>query len=153
MRLRSLILLLFTLSFACAQSIKLNDALIHNRYPFSLTASGLTGPGSALLSRALTGANFVLIGEDHGMSEVPLFVEGVWKLCTPLGFDTMAVESGPLAVDELRAPFASQQGRAYVASIEKQAPTALRSTTSNRSSISWPGVSQPSPKDASACGG
>jgi len=47
-------------------------------------------------------AQFVLIGEDHGIAQIPEFVGAVCEILAPQGFHTMAIETGPLAADELQ---------------------------------------------------
>jgi hypothetical protein len=120
-----LTLTLLAAPFCVAQPNKLNEVLARNRYPLTVAGARLSGPGSGVLAKALSEARFVLIGEDHGTAEVPHFVEAVWEICVPLGFRTMAVESGPLAVEQLRACVGREQGRACVAALEKQFPWSI----------------------------
>ncbi len=67
------------------------------RTTLQVDATGLHGPGAAILSDAIAHARYVLIGEDHLSREIPQFTVGVCRLMAPGGLDALAVEIGPEA--------------------------------------------------------
>src|SRR4029077_10716061 len=81
---------------------KFIDRLLENRYQLKLQDGKLSGPALPVLQSALSGAQFVLIGEDHGISQIPQFAGAVCDMVGQEGFHTLAVEAGPLAARELR---------------------------------------------------
>ena len=85
----------------------------------------MSGSGTPILQSAISGAQFVMIGEDHGIAQIPQFVGSVCDLVGPEGFHTMAVETGPLAAAELQQWVTHDDGRTRVAEFEKKFPESL----------------------------
>jgi hypothetical protein len=85
-----------------AQQNAFVDALRASRYELSVVDGRLSGPGGAVIRSAIEPAQFVLIGEDHGIAQIPDFVGAVCEALAPRGFHTMALEAGPLATAELQ---------------------------------------------------
>jgi hypothetical protein len=112
-------LILLTLKPALAQE-KFTDRLLQNRYQLDFQEGRLTGTGLPVLQNALANVQFVLIGEDHGISQIPEFAAAVCDLIGPQGFHTMAIETGPLAASELQQWVTRDSGRADLASFEKK---------------------------------
>lgn len=82
-----------------AQAASAQDSLIvwlrANAHSMSATASGeLTGPGADLLTRAGRDAHFFLIGEEHGIAEIPLIAGSLYKTLVPVGYRHFAIEIG-----------------------------------------------------------
>jgi len=120
-----LCLTVLSLTSAFAQSNKFTDRLLQNRYLFSLQDGHLSGTGLPILQNAVSGAQFVLIGEDHGMAQIPPFVGAVCDLVDPEGFHTMAVETGPLAAQQLENWVTRDDGRAQLIDFEKRFPETI----------------------------
>jgi hypothetical protein len=110
---------------ALAQQNKFIDRLLQNRYPLNVQSGRLEGSGLPILENALAGAQFVLIGEDHGISQIPQFVSAVCDLVGPQGFHTMAIETGPLAAGELQQWVTSDAGRSGLVDFERKFPETI----------------------------
>jgi hypothetical protein len=123
--LRTLCLAALTLAPAFAQENKFTERLLQNRYQIAVQEGRLSGTGVGVLQNALTGAQFVLIGEDHGISQIPQFAGAVCDLLGPQGFHTMAVETGPLAADELQQWIATDSSRESLIAFEKKFPETI----------------------------
>ncbi len=85
-----------------AQQDRFLDVLRASRYELSAADGRLSGAGATVLRSAVERAQFVLIGEDHGIAQIPDFVGAVCGILGPQNFHTMAIETGPLAAGELR---------------------------------------------------
>ena len=85
----------------------------------SIQNGQLAGPGARVLGDAAAGAHFVLLGEDHGTSEIAAFADAFFASLVPLGYHTIAVETGPILTERLRAWVAAPDGRAQYAAFEK----------------------------------
>ena len=101
------------------------DRLLKNRYQLNLQHGKLSGPALPVLQSALSGAQFVLIGEDHGISQIPQFAGAVCEMVGPQGFHTLAVEAGPLAARELRPWIERDDGPAQLVEFEKKYPETI----------------------------
>ena len=104
---------------------KFVDRLLKNRYQLNVQDGKLSGPALPVLQSALSGAQFVLIGEDHGISQIPQFASAVCDLAGPQGFHTLAVEAGPLAAGELRRWIERDDGPAQLVEFEKKYPETI----------------------------
>jgi hypothetical protein len=114
-----------TLTPALAQENNFTARLLQNRYEIDFQEGRLSGTGLPALQNALAGAQFVLIGEDHGISQIPQFAGAVCDLIGPEGFRTMAVETGPLAANELQHWITGDSGRASLANFEQKFPETI----------------------------
>lgn len=114
-----------TLTPALAQEHKFTERLLQNRYQIDFQEGRLAGTGLPVLQKALAGAQFVLIGEDHGIAQIPQFAGAVCDLIGPQGFRTMAIESGPLAANELQKWITADSGRASLVNFEKKFPETI----------------------------
>ena len=75
-----------------------------NLYPLGFAGGVVSGPGWDFLVRNGVEAEFVLLGEEHGMVETPLLARDLFLALRPAGFDTVAIEiSPPIAQDLDRA--------------------------------------------------
>ncbi len=116
---------LLTLTPALAQENKFTERLLQNRYQLGFQEGQLSGIGLPVLKNALANAQFVLIGEDHGISQIPEFAGAVCNLIGPQGFHTMAIETGPLAASELQQWVTRDSGRADLVNFEKKFPESI----------------------------
>ena len=85
----------------------------------SIQNGQLAGPGARVLGDAAAGAHFVLLGEDHGTSEIAAFADAFFTSLVPLGYRTIAVETGPILTERLRTWIAAPDGRVQYAAFEK----------------------------------
>lgn len=116
---------LLALTPAFAQGNKFTERLLQNRYQIGVQEGQLSGSGLPVLQNALANAQFVLIGEDHGISQIPEFAGAVCNLTGPQGFHTMAIETGPLAASELQQWINRDSGRTDLANFEKKFPESI----------------------------
>ena len=65
--------------------------------PLALANGRLDGPGAAWIARESEQAQFVLVGEDHGMADIPQFATALWNAAGAHPFDQLVVEAGPYA--------------------------------------------------------
>ncbi|HMM66222.1 MAG TPA: hypothetical protein PKC03_04715 [Dokdonella sp.] len=70
------------------------EALTAARSTLVLADGKLSGDGAGVLSEALAGSRYVLIGEDHFSREIPHLVSAICDVMHP---DAYAVEAGPQA--------------------------------------------------------
>jgi hypothetical protein len=88
------------------------------RSAISFSDGKLAGPGAGVLRDASAGAQFVMLGEDHGTRQIAEFAGALFESLAPRGFDTIAIETGPVLAAKLRAWLASSDGRAQYATFE-----------------------------------
>ena len=121
----SLVIALASIMIASAQQEKFVERLLQNRYQLTLEAGKLSGPAMPILQSALFEAQFVLIGEDHGISQIPQFSGAICELLGPQGFHTMAVEVGPLAAAEIQPWTLRDDGAKQLVEFEKKYPETI----------------------------
>lgn len=125
------LVLCYTFAVVClatstvAQQDKFTDRLLKNRYELGVQQGTLLGNGAAVLKNAINDAQFVLIGEDHGIAQIPQFVGAVCDVLGPLGFHSMAMETGPLVGSELETWAQGPDGRNFVAEFVKKFPETI----------------------------
>ena len=82
----------------------------------TLNAEGrLEGPAADWFRVEAAEAQFVFVGEEHDVREVPILVGALWRELVPLGYKHVAIEAGPWLGDRLDkfARFADQQALAH----------------------------------------
>jgi hypothetical protein len=80
-----------------AQSVDddpLGQALAANRYTLELVDGHLRGPGGELLLEAGRAAQFFLLGEEHGVAEIPLVAAALFRELAAEGYGHLAIETG-----------------------------------------------------------
>jgi hypothetical protein len=92
-----------TLGFAdpAIADTALLDKLQANRLAITLDKGTLAGPGAAPLLQASRQAQYVLLGEDHGVAEIAQFSSAYFNALAPAGFTTLVTENGPVAASAL----------------------------------------------------
>lgn len=125
--LRSTVMLLCALTITCvavasAQESVFKERLLKNRYGLTVSGGNLDGSAVPILRPVLQDAQFVLVGEDHGIAQVPAIVGAFCDQLMPAGFHTMALEVGPLAAGNLQAWVRDPTGRDRLSTFEKQYP-------------------------------
>lgn len=84
-----------------AQEASLKEELTKGSMALRMNQGKLEGPGAEFLLREARGSQFVLVGEDHGLAEVPQFCGALFGELRTSGFDNLAVEAGPETVRRL----------------------------------------------------
>ncbi|MBJ6111013.1 hypothetical protein JAO73_18465 [Hymenobacter sp. BT523] len=87
--------LFLTLGFFCgllaparAQDTTLTRLLRTNAYPLTATGAQLAGTGWDKLRTSIAESQLVLVGEDHGMAQIPQFTQAVARVLQPAAFIT-----------------------------------------------------------------
>src|SRR5687767_14530017 len=102
---RLLVRRLFTTAFALAvflahpgiaQDTLLVRALQQSSASFAMVDGSLRGAGAERLAAAAREHQFILVGEEHGIAEVPAFVAALFETAKPAGYRHLAIEIGPV---------------------------------------------------------
>ncbi|MCB0633229.1 MAG: hypothetical protein R2824_32595 [Saprospiraceae bacterium] len=98
--------LLITICLFCncllpAQDSLLIQALEKNRYGLTLENESLSGAGADLLQAEAADNQFLLIGESHGLAEIPKFTAALFRQITAQGYRYFATETGPFTAELL----------------------------------------------------
>jgi len=99
--------------------------LLENRYALSERGGQLSGSGAEVLRSAIAQSRFVLLGEEHGVTQTSELMTAVCKAAGPQPFRTMAVEEGPLVAAELEGWARQPDGLARLAAFEKKFPYSI----------------------------
>jgi hypothetical protein len=78
-----------------------------------------------VLRSAIAESRFVLLGENHGLVQTPAFWTAVCNAAGPAGFNTMAVEEGPLAAAALEGWTRQRDGQAQLLAFKKAFPESI----------------------------
>ena len=103
----------------------LADELARHRYPLTLENGRLGGEGARVLSDEAKASEFVLVGEDHGLAEMPRFVDALFRLVAPHGYRHLAVEAGPLTERYLTRMASGADAQKAFADFNREHPFAL----------------------------
>lgn len=77
------------------------SALQEHRYPLALEDGELSGPGADLLLREAAAVRYLLVGETHGVAEVPGVVAALFRELQDDGYRHLAVEIGPVQAEKI----------------------------------------------------
>ena len=72
--------------------------LLQSAKPLAIRNGRLQGAGASWLQSEADSAQFVFLGEDHGLAETELVTSAVWRTLVPLGYRHLALEEGPWIV-------------------------------------------------------
>lgn len=78
---------------------------------FTIQGGRMKGAGADSLARIAAETQFMMVGEDHGIREVPEFVNALWNAARPAGYGHIAVEIGPISgtrLESLLRPVSAQ---------------------------------------------
>ncbi|HMF28500.1 MAG TPA: hypothetical protein VKE42_06995, partial [Candidatus Cybelea sp.] len=100
-------------------------AIAAARMPLTFENGVFGGAGAAAIARALDGAQYVMIGEDHGIAEIPAFSTALCAEIAPHGFDTVAIEVGPSTAKVLADALGSADPVAAIARYDAQHPFSI----------------------------
>ncbi len=101
------------------------DDVAKQRTDLSFTGGTFAGPGAGVIARAVEGTQYIMIGEDHGIAEIPAFSTAVCRTVAPQGYHTLAVETGPSTAQVLTSALATQNPPATVAAYDTQHPFSI----------------------------
>ncbi len=73
----------------------------HSKKTARIENGRLVGDGADFLRELGEGAQFVMIGEDHGSAGIAKFVEAYWRDLNERGFDHLAVETDPFVAAKM----------------------------------------------------
>lgn len=94
------------ITLASALPLKAQDSsfvkvLRSSSAPFTIVNGHLSGEGGDLLTQMTRENQFILVGEDHGIRELPEFVSALFAAARPAGYSHIAVEIGPITARRL----------------------------------------------------
>lgn len=107
------------------QPATFNQKLREARYDLHIEGSRFTGTAAPVLESAITGAQYVLIGEDHITREVPQFTTAVCDVMGPQGFSTMVVEASPEVASFMFASLGKPDRVARMAALVRRNPDSV----------------------------
>ncbi len=81
---------------AAAQDTLLTRLLTEHRHPLTVADGRLAGGGGRLIVDGGLGARFFLLGEEHGVAELPGVARALLNELRPAGYNTFAIEVSPL---------------------------------------------------------
>lgn len=84
-----------------AQDTALTRMLIANRHPVRIVDGRLEERGGRLLVDAGKASRYFLVGEEHGVAQMPQIVQALLRELRPEGYDTFAIEVSPLQAARL----------------------------------------------------
>ena len=117
---RALVTVALATSVAGAEPLA--DALQHSRYPVAVKGGKLDGAGAVVLRTAIDDAQFVMLGEDHGIAQIPQFAAALCDELAPHGFHRLALEVGPSVGPELERILRAPDPAAASAAFTKKFP-------------------------------
>jgi hypothetical protein len=115
---------LFTVG-ARAQNAEFAEVLKRNRGVISVQDGKLAGPSAEVLRSALAEAQFVALGEDHGIRQIPEFAAALCTELAPHGFHHMGLEIGTYVAPDLEKMARSADGAKQLAEFEKKYPETI----------------------------
>ena len=105
-----------------AQIADFIEALKKYRGAIHVQDGKLAGPSAEVLRTALAEAQFVALGEDHGIRQVPEFAAALCRELAPHGFHHMGLEIGTYVAPELEKMARSADGAKQFVDFEKKYP-------------------------------
>ena len=121
----ALLTCLFFAACAKAQNAAFTADLKKNRGAISVQGGKLVGPSAEILRTALADAQFVALGEDHGIRQIPEFAAALCAELAPHGFHHMGLEIGPYLAPELEKMARSADGAKQLAEFDKKYPETI----------------------------
>ena len=90
---------------------KLAARAMENRIRLDFDGSTFSGPGWDFLIRQASAAQFFLLGEEHGVAQIPMLCKSLLLALKPSGYDRLALEiSAPVAAELDRAALHGVEG-------------------------------------------
>ena len=108
-----------------AQNAEFMETLKKNRGAISVQDGKLAGPNAEVLRAALADAQFVALGEDHGIRQIPEFAAALCAELASHGFHHMGLEIGTYVAPDLEKMARSADGAKQLAEFEKKYPETI----------------------------
>jgi hypothetical protein len=90
---------------------RLTAAASENRHRLAFDGRVFSGPGWDLLVKEGAAAQFFMLGEEHGVAEIPALARELLLALKPAGYSKLAIEiSGPVAAELDRAALGGVEG-------------------------------------------
>ena len=116
---------LLSIPHAKAQNAEFTETLKKNRGAIRVQDGKLAGPSAEVLRTALADAQFVALGEDHGIRQIPEFAAALCAELAPHGFHHMGLEIGPYVAPEIEKMARSTDGLKQLAEFDKKYPETI----------------------------
>ncbi|HUF04691.1 MAG TPA: hypothetical protein VMM38_11015 [Aridibacter sp.] len=97
----SVLLVVFSLTAAALPQTDLPETLAKNRSIVRVVDGSLQGEGAEILLREGRNSQFFLIGESHGIAELPLLASALFEALNPHGYEYFAIETGPITASRI----------------------------------------------------
>jgi hypothetical protein len=110
--------------FAWSQSV-LEQKLLDVRADLQIQDGRMTGAALPVLEKAISGAKYVLIGEDHITHEIPQFASAVCNIMAPQGLTGIVLETGPQVANMVSASLGKPDRIARMAAFLHQYPDSV----------------------------
>jgi len=110
---------------ARGQNAEFTETLKKNRGAISVQEGKLAGPSAEVLRTAMAEAQFVALGEDHGIRQIPEFAAALCAELAPHGFHHLALEIGTYIAPDLEKMARSAEGTKQLADFEKKYPETI----------------------------
>ena len=110
---------------APAPTSSLDEMLASVRQPIAIRDGRLEGEGAETLRAAMRTTPYVLIGEDHGLREIPAFSAAVFRELAARNTRDLVVEVGPEAGRRLTAALGTRDPEAEVRTWLRRYPFSL----------------------------
>lgn len=106
------------------ESDSLLRALLHEqRRTLALEDGRISGPGADFLLEEGRRAHFFMVGEEHGVADVPEFTAALFRALRPHGYEHLAIETSPSTAALLERH--ARSGRDSLASLYRRHPVAV----------------------------
>lgn len=89
----------------------LAERMAANRHAIAFENGRLSGPGAALLNRAMADAQFFMVGEQHGTATIAAISAALHREAAAIGYNHAAMEIGPNSGVEVERLIRSGPGR------------------------------------------
>lgn len=110
MKYPGLILIILGLAAFVYSQDAMTENLSKNRYNLKQSNGKLSGDGAEFLLKEAKNAQFFLIGEPHGISELPVFTSALFGQIYSNGYKHLAVETGPITARKMEILAAQSDG-------------------------------------------
>ncbi|MGF1585607.1 MAG: hypothetical protein ACFCUM_09820 [Bacteroidales bacterium] len=84
-------------------------AIEENLYQFKVENGVFAGRGASVLKDIIPGSQFLLIGEQHGISEPALFTDALFREAIQYQYTYLAIETDPFVAKELESTIRKSQ--------------------------------------------
>lgn len=101
------------------------EKLKDNRLAITLDKGMLSGPGAAPLLQASRQAQYVLLGEDHGVAEIAQFSSAYFNALAAAGFTTLVTENGAVVASALEGMLKRADAVAAIARFDAAYPDSI----------------------------